>query len=188
MGKIMEKLLKVFSVLAGLLLLFITITVAYTIFARFFGIPGPVWVVQFSEYSMLWMTLLGAAWVLKKGKHVSVDLVTGRLKTNTRRGLNLAHAIMGVAVCGSLCWYGAVVAWGQYQRGVTDIQVVDMPKCMILVIIPAGFLFLALQFLQNFVTGLKQLKKGGAKSALLKGSAAPLESDHRANSAGGGKK
>lgn len=182
----LEKLLKVLFVLAGLFLLFITITVAYTIFARFFGIPGPVWVVQFSEYSMLWMTLLGAAWVLKKGKHVSVDLVTGRLNTRTRRVLNLVHAIMGMAVCGVICWYGAVVAWGQYQRGVTDIQVVDMPKYLILLIIPAGFLFLTLQFLQNFITDLKQLRSGGVQSSLPRESTAHQEHDHPVNLVKGG--
>jgi TRAP-type C4-dicarboxylate transport system permease small subunit len=65
---------------------------------------------------------------------------------------------MGITVCGVICWYGAKVTWGQYVRGVTDIQVVDMPKYLILMIIPLGFLILTLQFLRNFFTNLNKVR------------------------------
>ncbi len=146
------------AVLAGLLLVYITFSITYTIFARFLGFSGFIWGVQFTEYSLLWITLLGAAWVLKRDRHVSVDLLTNRLSSQTRKYFGLVHSLMGVAVCGVLCWYGIVVTWGQYQRGVTDIQVVDMPKYLILVIIPLGFLFLAMQFLRRFFEDLKEIR------------------------------
>ena len=158
MDKALRAILSIMGVLAGLLLLFITISIGYTIFARFFGFSGPVWVVQFTEYSLLWMTLLGAAWVLKKNRHVSVDLLTSRLTSPTKNYLHLAHSVIGITVCGVLCWYGAKVTWGQYLRGVTDIQVVDIPKYLILIIIPLGFLILTLQFLGNFFTNLNKLR------------------------------
>ena len=158
MAKILDKILAILAVLAGLLLLFITFSIAYTIFARFLNIPGPIWAVQFTEYALLWMTLLGTAWVLKRHKHVSVDLFTSRLSAKAKVYFNLAHSVMGVAVSGILCWYGTVVTWGQYQRGVVDIQVVDTPKHLILMIIPIGFLFLVGQFLRKFFTDLKRLK------------------------------
>ncbi len=146
------------AVLAGLLLVYITFSITYTIFARFLGFSGLIWGVQFTEYSLLWITLLGAAWVLKRDRHVSVDLLTNRLSSQTRKYFDLAHSLMGVGVCGVLCWHGIVVTWGQYQRGVTDIQVVDMPKYLILVIIPIGFLFLAMQFLRKFFECLKEIR------------------------------
>lgn len=158
MEKVLDKILAGLAVLSGLLLLFITFAIFFTIFTRFLNIPGPVWAVQFTEYALLWMTLLGTAWVLKQQRHVSVDLITSRLSAQTKVYFNLAHSIMGGVVSGILCWYGAVVTWGQYQRGVTDIQVVDMPKYLILIIIPIGFLFLAGQFLRNFLTDLKKVK------------------------------
>lgn len=158
MDKILDKILAILAVLSGLLLLFITFAIFYTIFARFLNIPGPVWAVQFTEYALLWMTLLGTAWVLKQQRHVSVDLLTSRLSARTKVYFNLGHSVMGVVVSGILCWYGTVVTWGQYQRGVMDIQVVDMPKYLILVIIPIGFLFLVGQFLRKFLADLKRVK------------------------------
>ena len=158
MDRFLDKILAVLAVLSGLLLLFITFAIFYTIFARFLDISGPVWAIQFTEYALLWMTLLGTAWVLKQQKHVSVDLLTSRLSAQTKLYFNLAHSVMGIVVSGVLCWYGTVVTWGQYQRGVMDIQVVDLPKYLILIIIPIGFLFLAGQFLRNFFAGLKRIK------------------------------
>lgn len=166
MDKVMDKVLTTLAVLAGLLLLFITFSISYNIFARFLGFSGMISVVQFTEYSLLWLTLLGAAWALKRDRHVSVDLLTGRLGPRTRAYFELAQSIMGVAVCGALCWYGTVVTWGQYQRGVTDIQVVDVPKYLVLVVIPIGFLFLCIQFLRKFFEGLKEIK-GGRGEALM---------------------
>lgn len=158
MDRFLDKILAILAVLSGLLLLFITFAIFYTIFARFLDIPGPVWAVQFTEYALLWMTLLGTAWVLKQQKHVSVDLLTSRLSAQTKLYFNLAHSVMGIVVSGVLCWYGTVVTWGQYQRGVMDIQVVDLPKYLILIIIPIGFLFLVGQFFRNFFAGLKRIK------------------------------
>ena len=156
MDKIIDRILTVLAVLAGLLLLFVTFSISYTIFARFLGYSGMISVVQFTEYSLLWMTLLGAAWALKRGKHVSVDLITGRLSPRVRRYFEIGHGIMGIAVCGLLFWYSALVTWSQYKRWVVDVQVVDVPKCMILVVIPVGFLFLSIQFLRMALEGIKE--------------------------------
>jgi len=154
--KLIDKVLTTLAVFAGLLLLFIIFSVSYTIFARFLGFAGMISVIQFTEYSLLWITLLGAAWVLKRDKHVSVDLLTGRM--GPRIYLDLAHSVMGMAVCGVLCLYGTMVTWGQYQRGVQDIQVIDVPKYLILIIIPVGFLFLTVQFLSKFIKSLKEIR------------------------------
>jgi FtsH-binding integral membrane protein len=93
---------------------------------------------------------------------------------------------MGIVVSGILCWYGTVVTWGQYQRGVMDIQVVDMPKYLILIIIPLGFLFLVGQFFRNFLTDLKRVKDfPGPVSAGAGSSGHKAPEVHEKNSEGG---
>ena len=186
MNRFMNVFLKTSAILAGFLLLFLTFIIAYTILARFLRISGPVWAVQFTEYALLWMTLLGAAWVLQRQKHVSVDLITGRLSPRVRAYFDLAHGVMGIAVCGVLCWYGTIVTWGQWQRGVMDIQVVDMPKHLILIIIPLGFLFLIAQFLRQFLIDLQQIKSAGDPfSAADDSSGHPEPETQEKTSAGG---
>lgn len=43
------------------------------------------------------------------------------------------------------------------QRGIIDVQAVDVPKYLILMIIPIGFFFLVIQFVRQFFNTLKQL-------------------------------
>jgi TRAP-type C4-dicarboxylate transport system permease small subunit len=166
--KVMDKILTALGVIPALLLLYMVLSTSFNIFARFLGFGGLVWGVQFTEYSLLWMTLLGATWVLKRDRHVTVDLITGLLKERTTVYLNVVHSIMGFAVCAVLCWYGAVVTWGQHQRGVVDIQVVDMPKYIILLVIPAGFFFLALEFIRRFFKNLRAIRRGKGTSSANK--------------------
>ena len=145
---------------AALFLLFITLSISYSIFARATGFPYPVWVVQFNEYSLLWMTFLGAAWVLRRDKHVSIDLVTRLLNSRAKVILEIAHGITGMVVCGVLFWYSASVTWGQFQRGVTDVQAVDVPKYLVLLVIPLGFLLLILQFARKVFESYERIGRG----------------------------
>ncbi len=163
LNKILDKLLAFLAMVAGLLLLFITFSISYTIFTRAANLPSPVWILQFDEYSLLWITFLGTAWVLARNKHVSVDLITGRLKERTKTFLGLFHSVLGAAVCVLLLWYGSSVTWSQFQRGVTDVQAVDVPKYLILLVIPLGFFVLSLQFVRQFFLTLKKIRRGPVK-------------------------
>jgi len=87
------------AALAGLLLLFITFSISYSIFTRALGVESPVWTVQFNEYSLLWMTFLGSAWVLSRRKHVAVDVITAHLGPTGRRIAEVIHCLVGTGVC-----------------------------------------------------------------------------------------
>jgi C4-dicarboxylate transporter DctQ subunit len=156
LSKVLDRVLAGMAVLAGLLLLFMTFSISYSILARFIGIQSPVWTVQFNEYSLLWMTFLGTAWVLSRRKHVSMDIITGRLKPPARRIADILHSLMGIAVCGVLLWYGSGMTWSFFERGVTDVQAVDVPKYLVLMVIPLGFLLLGIQFVRNLLAFLRR--------------------------------
>jgi TRAP-type C4-dicarboxylate transport system permease small subunit len=158
--KLLDRVIGALAAAAGVLLLFITFSISYTILARFIDFPTPVWVVQFNEYALLWITFLGAAWLLKRGKHVSIDLLTSQVSPRRRPMLDLVHSAMGFGLCGILFWYAARVTWGQFQRGVTDVQAVDVPKCLVLMVIPVGFLLLDAQFLLNLLGALRKMRRG----------------------------
>jgi len=155
LGRFLNKLLAGMAVLAGLLLLFITFSISYAIFTRAAGFQSPVWTVQFNEYALLWVTFLGSAWVLSRRKHVAVDVVMTSLGPRGKRIAEVAHSLLGAGVCGILCWYSAVITLNLFQRGVMDVQAVDMPKYLVLMVIPAGFFVLTVQFFRNLAISLR---------------------------------
>jgi TRAP-type C4-dicarboxylate transport system permease small subunit len=161
LSRFLDRILTGMAALAGFLLLFITFSISYSIFTRALGIESPVWTVQFNEYSLLWMTFLGSAWVLSRRKHVAVDIFTARLGPKGKRIADVVHSLAGTGVCGVLCWYSSLITLNLFQRGVTDVQAVDIPKYLVLMVIPAGFLVLTAQFLRNLATSLRRT---GAKA------------------------
>ena len=167
------------AVVAGLLLLFITFSISYGIFTRALGFQSPVWTVQFSEYSLLWMTFLGTAWVLRRRKHVAMDIVTGRFNPRNRRIAEIVHSLMGIGLCGILCWFSSRMTLNLFQRGVTDVQAIDIPKHLVVIVIPIGFLLLTLQFVRNLVAGLERTEDNqGTGTQHASGSESPTsESD-----------
>jgi C4-dicarboxylate transporter DctQ subunit len=159
-GRLLDKILTGMAVLAGLLLLFMTFSISYSIFTRALSFQSPLWTVQFNEYSLLWLTFLGSAWVLRRRKHVAVDVITSHLGPTGRNIADVIHSFLGAALCGVLCWYSSLVTLNFFQRGVTDVQAVDVPKSLVLMVIPAGFLVLTAQFFRNLVASLQKTKVG----------------------------
>jgi C4-dicarboxylate transporter, DctQ subunit len=154
MTRLLNRVCSAMAVLGGLLLLFITFSIAYSIVTRKLDLPTPVWVVQFNEYALLWVPFLATAWILSRVQHVSVQFLVLYLGKKGRKVLDIIHSFMGMILCGIFCWYGINTTWDHFVRGVTDVASVDVPKAYVLVIIPVGFFLLTLQFLSKFLFGL----------------------------------
>ncbi len=165
MGTLLEKISTALAVLAAFLLLFVTSSISYAILTRVLGLDSPVWVVQFNEYALLWITFLATSWILASDKHVSIDLITGKIGPRWKTRMSLVHALLGAGVCGILTYYGSLTVVGQFQRGVIDVKAVDVPKSLVLLVIPLGFGLLFLQFLLRFIRTIRTPPAGNPADA-----------------------
>lgn len=166
MGRVLDRIHDVLAVVIGIILVFMTLSIGYAIFARAVNLPGPLWIVQFNEYAMLFATFLGASWLLSKGRHVSVELVVSRFGPRRRNILRLFHSLLGMGLSATLCWYGALTTIENFQRNVIHVQAVDVPMAYILFVIPLGFFLLILQFLRNLMEGIRAIRNPGAEDSL----------------------
>lgn len=159
MIKLLDKICSGIAVLAAGLFLFCTFSICYSILTRSLRIVGPVWVVQFNEYAMLWITFLGTAYLLMKNRHVSIQIVTSRLGTKGKKVFEQVHNLLGILLCLVLFFFTSSSTWEHFARGVIDVQSVDVPKGYVLMVIPFGFLLLSLQFIRRFIKAFK--RQGG---------------------------
>jgi C4-dicarboxylate transporter, DctQ subunit len=158
MTKLLDRLNDFLAVVVSVILVLMTLTIGYAIFARAVGLPGPVWIVQFNEYGMLWATFLGSAWLLSKKRHVSIELVVSHLSRGTQKVFHLIHSLLGVGLCAVLCWFGTATTLEQLQRNVIHVQAVDVPMGYILLAIPFGFFLLFLQFIRDVFAAVHALR------------------------------
>ena len=134
---------------AAAILLLITLSVCWDVIAR--GIVGkPLsWVLEFTEYGLLYMTFLCTAWVLKKEGHVTSDLFISSLNKKTQIIMNTVTSLMGGVVCLILTWFGTAVSLEKLQMGSYQPTPMEPPDFPIFIIIPIGSFLLFIQFMRR---------------------------------------
>jgi TRAP-type C4-dicarboxylate transport system permease small subunit len=146
-------LTRVENLLAGLgiaVLILIIGAVCSEILLRTFFARPQVWVIEFSEYGLLFITFLGTSWLMRQDGHVRVDLLTNALGVEGKRRLALVSAAIGCAVSVVLTVFGVIVTLDAQRRGVYKPTILEFPTWLVLVVIPLGSTLLTLRFLHRF--------------------------------------
>ena len=145
---------QVLAAIACTMLVLITLAICWEIVARWtFNLNNP-WLVELSEITLLYVTFLGAAWVLGNDKHVTIDLIIERISGVTQRWLHLALSLLAAVTCFTLVWFGILVALDQFQNEIREPTIMAPQSFWITLVIPFGFLLLGVQFLRRGVRSL----------------------------------
>jgi TRAP-type C4-dicarboxylate transport system permease small subunit len=175
LGKCFDSLLKYLRLVTCLILVFITVSVCIEVVLRYFFNKPQVWVIELSEYGLLYITFLAAGWVLKAKGHITVELVTDRLSERARAFLSVVHSIVITGVSMVLVWYGVRVTWSYFSKGTYNPTILEVPTAAILVVIPVGGLFLLVQSLREIISNVLEYKS--LRSGREKGIANPGKED-----------
>jgi C4-dicarboxylate transporter DctQ subunit len=124
---------------------------------KFFGITY-VYLFEMTEFSLLWMTFLGTAWIMKNNNHIRVDLVVNRL--NPRHGaiVIIVASIISVLVLMLATGYSAWLTWHDYQTHFILSTILRPVKWSVEIIIPIGFLLLLIQLIRDTYSRLTNWK------------------------------
>jgi C4-dicarboxylate transporter, DctQ subunit len=155
-----DRLLDMMAGLAGAILVFIVAAVCYTIFMRFFFKETTIWIIQTTEYALLWIVFLATAWLLREGGHITTDIIYVHLSEKSKQYLNFVMAIVGALVSFVMLYYGAAYMYDCVINSVTDVRAVTVPKSAVFSIIPIGSLLLVVQFLRMAWDRLAEIRAG----------------------------
>jgi C4-dicarboxylate transporter, DctQ subunit len=150
---VFDKLIDWFGHGAELIMVFILALIAIEVVVRFFMGNSIIWAIEVTEYCLLWMTFLAAAWVLKKEGHVMVDLVPNALTPRARTALLFTLSILGTVICLVYAYFGTWVTIDQFQKERLLSTIIRPPAWILFIIIPAGNILLTVQFIRR-TTGL----------------------------------
>jgi TRAP-type C4-dicarboxylate transport system permease small subunit len=153
-GRWFDFLLKYLKLVTCLILVFITVSVCIEVVMRYFFNKPQVWVIELSEYGLLYITFLAAGWVLQAKGHITIELVTERLKKKTQAFLSIVHNFLISGVSMVLIWSGIRVTWTYFSRGTYVPTILEVPTAAILVVIPVGGLLLFIQSLREFISNV----------------------------------
>jgi TRAP-type C4-dicarboxylate transport system permease small subunit len=153
-----DRLVDVMAALAGVILVFITAAVCYTIGMRFLFTKTTIWIIPMTEYALLWIVFLGTTWLLREGGHITTDIVYAHLRKRAKHYLDGITCVIGALACGTLVVLGVIHLCDCITGGVTDVRAVTVPKSAVFIIIPFGSLLLTIQFFRMAWGRLTRIK------------------------------
>ncbi len=164
---IFDKILGFLFSLAGILLLVIMVSIIFDVFMRYFFKRPMAWVFEGSEYSLLYITFLGAAWVLRKDMHVKIDLVPNFLRPRARHILSIATSIGGAVTMLVVAVYSGQSTWELFQIGYFLPTVLQPPIFIFMAVIPIGSFLLFVEFLRRTLSYIRGLRVSEIQQALF---------------------
>jgi len=144
--KSFDRLTDVMAALAGVILIFITAAVCYTIGMRYLFTKTTIWIMQTTEYALLWIVFLATTRLLREGGHITTDLIYTHLNKKTKFTLDCIMFVIGGVACVVMVYFGIDYTRECILKGITDVRAVTVPKWTIFIIIPAGSILLTIQF------------------------------------------
>lgn len=146
------------SSLAILLSAFI---LTYEVIVRYILRIPTIWEIESSVYLTIMATYLGAAYGLKDGAHINIDLITRLLPKKFTEKLFLAASTISLVFCVLLAWKGWVMWWEATAKGWRSESLWGPPLTVPYFFLPLGMTLLSLQY----VIAIFGLGEGrGAKS------------------------
>jgi len=165
---IFDGTINVMAFLAAVILLYVTSSIVLGVVMRYFLGRPLIWTIQLGEYSMLYITLFAAPWLLRDEGHVTMDLIMAGLKPEHQKTLKKYTSLLGSALCFALFVYGTRVTWDTWQRGLFPSEaVLAIPNVYVIFIIPLSSLMLSIGFIRIFcrtrgeLQTSSELKKAG---------------------------
>jgi TRAP-type C4-dicarboxylate transport system permease small subunit len=141
-GRVLDAMLLV----AGLLLLVMTLMIGADVLLRNIGAGGIPPSNELSEDSLYLITLLTAPGLLRMGQHIRIDIVLRVLPDRIGWLLEWIGDAIGIVCCLYFVWYGVRAASASYLSDSISMKTLIMPEWWLLAPMPVAFALLTLEF------------------------------------------
>ena len=149
------------AIVAGALLVWLMVSVVLSVGLRNAGLQPWAWLFTSTEYGLLYITMLGAPWLVRERGHVHIELVTAMLPERPQRAVSRLVALLCVVVSLLLAWKGAELVVTNLARQDFDVRAYYFPRWLLTIAFPLSFGAMAIEF-ARFVLGPELLHSGQA--------------------------
>jgi C4-dicarboxylate transporter DctQ subunit len=145
---VLNRIIDICAVVAGILICALVLLIVGDIASRNLRLFSMPWSLDMAEYSLFFITFLGAPWVLREEGHIAVDILVARLsRANQELMARIANIIAGL-VCLILFITSIGVLWRSFSNGTMVHETFVFPEWWILIVAPPVFLILMFIFVR----------------------------------------
>lgn len=124
--------------------------IVFDVFANLLFGRSIIWVNEFSEYMLLYVAFLGAAWVLRENAHIKVDIIEKAVSPRVLDILDAFSIFIGGVASSFFLWFSFFYTLDVWEREITSLTALQVPQVYVVVIMPIGCAVLLLEFVRRF--------------------------------------
>jgi TRAP-type C4-dicarboxylate transport system permease small subunit len=152
---VFDKIVTAMMVIGAALIIIDMLAVSIDVIVRYLVGVTYTGLFELTEYSLLWMTFLATAWLLKDDGHIKLDLVLDRLNPRRKVITNIATAIICEILLCFLIWYSVKLTVNDIQYATYLSTVLQPIRWPIEIIISIGYILLFIVMLRKIFGHLK---------------------------------
>ncbi len=150
--RLYNRLVDGFAIVSGLMLVWLMVAVVASVLIRNFGAQPPAWLFTSTEYSLFYLTLLGAPWLVREKGHVYVEVAISHLPPKILNVLSRFVMLICAAICFVLAWKGLELAISNYQGRDYDVRTYFIPMWIFTVTYPISFALMGIEFARFIIS------------------------------------
>lgn len=158
--RLYDKIVMTLALLASVIVALMCALVLFDVTMRTLGVALPAFAVTIVEYSLLYLAMCAAPWLVRERGHVYIDLLVQAVPKAVRRiGEGVIYTVC-IAACLSMAAIASTLAWDALLSDRMDVRGIDVPLWVSQIPIPVGFTLVALEFLRLWLRGESYYDRG----------------------------
>jgi TRAP-type C4-dicarboxylate transport system permease small subunit len=169
LASVLNQISEVSGIICAVSILLSALVLTYEVLMRYVFRTPTIWEIEFSVYLLIMATFVGAAYGLKNGAHIHIDLITHLLPLRAQTYLSFVTSLLSLIFCVLLTWMGWEMWWEAASKGWRSDSLWGPPLWISYLFLPLGITLLCLQYLVHLGNLWSQLKSGSVEEPLRTG-------------------
>lgn len=144
--RVYDKLVDAFAFVSGLMLVWLMVAVAASVLIRNIGAQPPAWLFTSTEYSMFYLTLLGAPWLVREKGHVFIEVAISHLPPKILDAVSRLVMLICAVISFVLAWKGLQLMISNIEGNDYDVRTYFIPMWIFTVAYPISFGLMGVEF------------------------------------------
>lgn len=137
--------------LLALLMAVMTVDVLWGVFTRYVVGSQSPWTEELARFLLIWIGLLGAAYVAGQNKHLAIDILPGKLRGRSRRRLLRSIDLLIILFAGTTLVIGGIrLVYITYKLGQASAAL-QLPLSVVYAIVPLSGLLVIIYKLADWM-------------------------------------
>ncbi len=150
--------------LAGLMMVVMMVSIVADVVLRSLGGQSSAHIFTFNEYFLFLIPFLGAPLLVREKGHVYVEALLMQFPDRPRNLIVKLVLLVCIATCLVLACYAAGLAYSDYSRGELDVRSFDMPRWMLIAVMPLSLAMMGIEFGRFLVRGENPYLRADSRS------------------------